>query len=147
MSAREETTELSPAHLEIEMTLFPRRYSRYKDLRSDVGAWARTLDWPNNPYDYFLLRREILRQFEAIIIYEGARNVYTFASRDEISTECDLLMKEYSAKKFCGLDVFTYVLALLPWRLGFKHGRVHHSPLTAALAKTAPSGPASRSGR
>ena len=52
--------------MEIGRNLHPRRYHRFKDLRPDLEAvqWARSLDWRNNPYDRFLLRREILHYLE-----------------------------------------------------------------------------------
>jgi hypothetical protein len=130
MSAREETTELSETILQIGMKFFPRRYHRFKDLREDVLDWVGTLDWRNNPYDHFLLRREILRHFETSNVHEGRMNVYTFASRDEISAECDLLLQEYSTKSD-PINVFAYVTSLLKWRLGFRHGLIQYDRLAA----------------
>ena len=122
--------------LEIGAKLFPRRYRRFRDLRPHHEAceWALTLDWRQNPYDRFLLRRELLRHLESIEFYEGRLNVFTFASRDEIAAEVDRLMDDFPVE-FGGIGVFTYVFITLPWRLGFKHGRIRHSRLTEALAK------------
>lgn len=128
--------EPSELMLEIGAKLFPRRYRRFKDLRpyQEACEWARTLDWRQNPYDRFLLRRELLRHLENTEFYEGRRNVFTFASREEIATGVDHLMDKFP-DKFEGIGVFGYVLVTLPWHLGFKHGRIRHSRLTEALAK------------
>ena len=132
----ESKPELTETLLEIGAKLFPRRYHRFKDLRPDQQAceWARTLDWRENPYDRFLLRREILHHLESTAFYDGALNIYSFASRDEIATEVDRLMKEFP-DKYKSLGVFSYVLVMLPWNLAFKHGRVQHSRLAEALDK------------
>ena len=132
----ESKPELTETLLEIGAKLFPRRYHRFKDLRPDQQAceWARTLDWRQNPYDRFLLRREILHHLESTASYEGPLNVYSFASRDEIAAEVDRLMKEFP-DKYKSLDVFSYVLVMLPWNLAFKYGRVQHSRLAEALDK------------
>ena len=121
---------------EIGARLFPRRYRRFKDLRSyqEACEWARKLDWRQNPYDRFLLRRELLRHLESTQFYEGHRNVFSFASRGEIATEVDRLIDKFP-DKFESIGVFGYVLVMLPWHLAFKHGRIRHSRLTEALAK------------
>jgi len=128
--------EPSDLLLQINAKLFPRRYRRFRDLRpiDEACRWAETLDWRQNPYDRFLLRRELLRHLESTEIYKGRRNVFSFASRDEVSAEVDRLMNEFP-DKFKSMGVFTYVLITLPWHLGFKHGRVRHSLLNKALAK------------
>ena len=127
--------ELSDSLLEIGAKLFPRRYRRFSDLRpyQEACEWARSLDWRQNPYDRFLLRRELLRHLESTEFYEGRRNVFTFASRDEIASEVDRLMDEFPDKHE-SMGVFGYVLLTLPWHLGFKHGRIRYSRLTQALA-------------
>ena len=132
----ESKPELTETMLEIGAKLFPRRYCRFKDLRPDQQAceWARTLDWRQNPYDRFLLRPEILHHLESTAFYEGRRNVYSFASRDEIAAEVDGLMNEFP-HKYESIGVFSYVLVMLPWNLAFKHGQVQHSRLTEALGK------------
>lgn len=129
-------TEPSELMLEIGAKIFTRRYRRFRDLRpyQEAFEWALALDWRQNPYSRFLLRRELLRHLESTEFYKGRRNVFTFASRDEIAAEVDHLMDTFP-DKFEAMGVFGYVLAILPWRLGFKHGRVHNSRLTEALAK------------
>ena len=99
--------------LEIGAKLFPRRYRRFRDLcpYQEAREWARTLDWRQNPYDRFLLRRELLRHLESTEFYEGLRNVFTFASRDEIAAEVDHLMDKFP-DEFEGIGVFVYVLSL-----------------------------------
>jgi len=129
-------TELTDSMLEIGARLFPRRYHRFRDLRpcQEAGEWARTLDWRQNPYDRFLLRRELLRHLESTEYSEGRLKVFSFASREEIAAEVDRLLGEFP-DKFESVGVFDYVLVLLPWNLGFKHGRISYSRLTEALAR------------
>ena len=122
--------------MEVGRKLHPRRYKRFTDLRPDLEAvaWAGSLDWRNNPYDRFLLRREILHHLEATSFYEADWNVYTYASRGEISAEVDRLLDrcppQYETSEF------HHVLVTLPWELAFKHGRVRHTRLVEAIAKT-----------
>lgn len=136
MNGSEHEPEMSEALLEIGAKLFPRRYRMYKDLRPyrDACDWAKKLDWRQNPYDRFLLRRELLRHLESTQFYEGRWNVFSFASREEISAEVDRLMDEFPEKHKI-LGVFAYVLLILPWNLAFKHKIVRHNKLNEALAK------------
>jgi len=122
--------------MEVGRNLHPRRYRRFRDLRPDLAAveWARNLDWRSNPYDRFLLKREILHHLEATAFYEAGWNVYSYASREEISAEVDRLLDTCPPEYERG--VFHHVLVTLPWELAFKHGRVRYSRLTEALAKT-----------
>jgi hypothetical protein len=126
--------EFSDAVLEIAAKLYPRRYRRFKDLRpfQEACEWARKLDWRNNPYDRFLLRREILHHLESFAFYEAKWNFYTFASREEIAAEVDRLIETFPPKRE-SLGIFSYVLVKLPWDLAYKHGRVRFSLLTKAL--------------
>src|SRR5882757_1587796 len=89
--------EPSELMLEIGAKLFPRRYRRFRDLRpyQETLEWVWTLDWRQNPYDRFLLRRELLRHLESTGYYEGRLNVFTFASRDEITAEVDHLLDKF----------------------------------------------------
>lgn len=136
MQISEHKQELSETMLEIGEKYFPRRYRRFKDMRpySQAREWSRTLDWRQNPYDRFLLRRELLHHLESTAFYEGRWNVYSYASREEIAAEVDRLMDEFP-DEFKTAGVFTYVLVTLPWYLGFKHGRIRCSRLAGALAK------------
>ena len=137
MSEIAQTRELSDTLLEIGGKLCPRRYRRFRDLRASEEAeqWARGLDWRDNPYDRFLLRREILRQLESTAVYEpGFQNVYTYTSRYEIAAEVDTLMQEFP-HEYESMGVFSYVLITLPWHLAFKHGKVRRDSLLAALNK------------
>src|SRR5215469_7183584 len=90
------TPQPSELMLEIGAKLFPTRYKRFKDLRPDQEAcqWARTLDWRENPYDRFLLKRELLRHLEASELH-SPRNIFTFASRGEIEAKVEQLMNEF----------------------------------------------------
>ena len=121
--------------LEIGTRFFPRRYRRFRDLRpyQEACEWARKLDWRRNPYDRFLLHRELLRHLESTEVYEGRRNPFSFASREEIAAEVDQLLDEFP-DKYESIGVFSYVLVTIPWHLGFKHGRIHYNRLTQALA-------------
>jgi hypothetical protein len=143
INPEESKPKLTDTMFEIGAKIFPRRYHRFKDLRPDQQAceWARTLDWRQNPYDRFLLRREILHHLESTAVYEGRLNVYSFASRDEIATEVDRLMDKFP-EKYASLGVFSYVLLMLPWNLAFKHDQVQYSRLAEALGKL----PGGRSG-
>ena len=136
--------EPSAALLAIGAKLFPRRYQRFKDLRPRYAAceWARTLDWRQNPYDRFLLRRELLNHLESMESCNGQRNIYTFASREEIAAEVDRLTAEFT-DKFEAMGVFNYVMFSAPWHLAFMHGRICQSRLSQALA-TLPSKMAGR---
>jgi hypothetical protein len=126
---------LSDTVLEVGRKLHPRRYCRFQDLRSDLEAcaWAETLDWRNNPYDRFLLRREMLHHLEATSFYEACWNIYSYASRAEIAAEVDNLLDNCPGE--WRRRVFHYVLITLPWNLAFRHGIVRYSRLAQALAK------------
>ena len=133
--SKSEPTEIME---EIGEKLFPRRYHRFKDLRPypEACEWARALDWRQNPYDRFLLRRELLHHLESTEFHNGHRNIFAFASREEIAGEVDHLITEFP-DKYESLGVFSYVLVTLPWHLGFKHGLIRHSKMNEALAKLA----------
>lgn len=122
--------------LEIGAKLFPRRYRRFKDLRpyQEACEWARTLNWRENPYDRFLLRRELLHHLEATQFHAGSSNVFTFASREEIAAEVGGMIEGYQAKHE-PIGVFNFVLITVQWNLAYKHGRVRYSNLAAALGK------------
>lgn len=131
-------SKLEPTDLmmEIGAKMYPRRYRRFRDLRpyQDACEWARNLDWRQNPYDRFLLRRELLHHLESTEFYEGCWNIFTIASREEIAAEVDGLLDEFHFDKYEGIGVFSYVLVLISWRLGFKHGLMNHTLLTRVLA-------------
>ena len=132
----ERERELSDVLLEVGGRLCPRRYQRFRNLRpwAEAAQWARTIDWRKNPYDRFLLRREILRQLESQVVHEpDFHNVFTYASRAEIASEVDRLLDEFP-RECENRGPLTYVLITLPWHLAFKHGRVRHSRLDEALA-------------
>ncbi len=61
-------------------------------------------------------------------------NVFTLASRGEVAAEVDQLLDTFP-DRFEHVGVFAYVLVTLPWDMGFKHGRIHYSRLSEALAK------------
>ena len=137
MKEADRRRDLSDTLLEIGGRLCPRRYQRFRDLRpwEEAAEWARTLDWRGNPYDRFLLRREILRQLESTAVHEpDFHNVYTYASREEIAFAVDKLLDELPGE-FENRGPLTYVLITLPWHLAFKHGRVRHSRLAEALSR------------
>jgi len=121
---------------EIDEKIFSRRYHRFKDMRRylDACEWAKTLDWRNNPYDRFLLRRELLHHLEATEVYFGPQNIFNFASRTEIAGEVDRLM-EQCPNSAEGSGVFGYILHMVPWNLAVRHERIKYSKLTAALMK------------
>jgi hypothetical protein len=128
--------EMSDTILEIGAKFFPRRYRRFKDLRpfSEAREWAQTLDWRQNPYDRFLLRREILHHLESKSGHRAWENVFSFASREEIGGEVDRLMDEFP-EEFERSGVFCYVLVTLPWLLRFRHDRVRYNRLAAVFGR------------
>jgi hypothetical protein len=131
-------SKYEPSKLMQEMgaKLYPRRYRRFKDLRSfqDACEWARTLDWQKNPYDRYLLRRELLHHLESTEFYKGDQNIFRLASREEIATEVERLLDGF-ANEHKTMGVFAYVLTTLPWHVAFKHGMAEQSRLAAALKK------------
>jgi hypothetical protein len=129
------TPQPSEMMLEIGAKLFPRRYMRFKDLRPylEASKWARTLEWRENPYDRFLLKRELLHHLENSE-FHSPRNVFTFASREEIAAKVEQLMDEFP-DKYESIGVFGYVLIKVRWDLAFEHGWVTYSRLAGALAQ------------
>ena len=115
--------------------LFPRRYRRFRDLRTYEAAcdWSRTLDWQRSTYDRFLLERELLRYLEATQCYLGQESLFRIASREVIGSEIGLLLDEYAARPV-PVSVFAYVLIMLPGVVGRKCGRRQQSRLTQVLA-------------
>jgi hypothetical protein len=128
--------EPSDIMLELTSEFYPRRYRRFKDLRpyQDACEWAQKLDWQNNPYDRFLLRRELLRYLESTEFYRGRRNIFSFASRHEIGAELDKLLDAFQ-KKYESIGVFNYLLVSLSWHLRSKHGLIRYSRLSEALTR------------
>lgn len=118
MSAHKQPVELSPVVLEIGRKLFPRRYQRHRGLRSfqEAQEWAKTLNWRNNPYDRFLLRRELLHHLESTKCDQPDCNVCLYATREQILEKIDYLLKQFPAK-FDEMGVFNYVVVLLPFYL------------------------------
>ena len=123
--------ELSDTILEVGRKVHPRLYRRFKDLRPWVAAaaWARTLDWRTNPYDRFLLRREILHHVES-----ECWSYYRLASREEIAAETDRLINEFSGGNEPP-GVLSYVFRNLVLHLLLKHPETKRNRLDEALAK------------
>lgn len=123
-------TELSDTILEVGRKVHPRHYRRFKDLRPWIAAaaWAQTLDWRTNPYDRFLLRREILHYFES-----ECWSYFRLASREEVAAETDRLINECPGGDVPG--VFSYVFRNLVLHLLLKHEDTHRNRLDEALAK------------
>jgi hypothetical protein len=126
---------ISEAFLEAGRKLFPRRYRRNRNVSAlnEASEWARTLDWQDNPYDRFLFQRELMRQAENLYSYDGWINLFSFCSRQEVATEIEELLLEFK-NEYGATRPFDYVLSVLPWRLGLKHGFVKHSKLEQALS-------------
>jgi hypothetical protein len=122
--------------LERELKLYPRRYRRYSDLRtySEACDWAQTLDWQKNPYDRYLLHRELMRFLEATQCYLGRKNLFRAVSREDVSTGVTHLLDQYAARPVI-IGVFRYVLLMIPWIVGHKSGQIRYSRLTQALAR------------
>ena len=116
--------------LSIGRKFYPPLSKRGEHLRDadEAAEWASSLDWSNNPYDRFLLKREIVRQSERFWRDKVPMNCWTFASPDEIAGEVDKLLDEYKQEGRTR-HIFQLILATLPWTLGYKHGRVQSSRL------------------
>lgn len=114
---------------------YPGLYRHRRNVRDpdDAAEWAESLDWLNNPYDRFLLKREILRQSENFLRDKGPMNIWSFASREEIANEIDTVLSECE-KKGRIRNVLSLILVTLPWRVGYKHGRIVYSRLAEAFA-------------
>ena len=127
--------ELSDFMLEIGGKFYPRRCRRFKDLQpyQEACEWARKLDWRQNPYDRFLLHRELLRHLESAEVHGSAECFQFCFSRGDRCRSGPASGRV--SEKNESLGVFAYVLVILPWDLGFKHGRIRYSRLTEALAK------------
>src|SRR5688572_32466089 len=104
--------EIPECTVSIGRKFYPRLYKRFRDLRdyNDAAHWSRTIDWENNPYDRFLLKREIRRHLETDLSYRGRQNVYTFASRDEIEREIEECMNDYVTRGLKSLDVIGFTV-------------------------------------
>ena len=129
------TNEPSEAVMEIGRRFYPRRYRRYRDLRSwqEARDWARTLDWRNNPYDRFLLRRELIRHIESSTDSWWHRRVIP----GEIAEIVDHLLDTFPDRHE-RLGVFAGVIGRFPWEYGARHGFVRYSQLTKALSALEP---------
>ncbi len=127
--------EIPAFMLELGAKLFPRRYRRFRDLRpyQEACEWARTLDWRQNPYARYLLRRELLLHLESTECYGGSRNIFTFVSREEIAAEVDRLIDEFP-ERYDSMGVFSYVVLTAPGNLSCRHGWISYNRLTQALA-------------
>ena len=127
--------QMSAATVNVGRQLHPRRYQRFPGLRSraEAVAWARMLDWRENPYARFLLRRELLRFVTARAGEDPRHNVFRFANAEEVAATVDHMLNAY-AEKPAGESVFNYVVAGLPWKLAIRAGRIRYSHLTKALA-------------
>jgi hypothetical protein len=129
MASVDTRPETSDVLFEIGAKLFPRRHHRFRDLRpyEEACEWAQTLDWRNNPYDRFLLRREILHHLEEEATHGGGFwKLYSFATREEIAAKVDQLLIELP-RQFEREGVFCYVLNATKWDLAFEHGMVGFS--------------------
>ncbi len=105
--------------LEVGGRLFPRLYKRHGDLRDyqEARKWAESLDWRNNPYDRYLLRRELLHYIEAQRGDTPGFNIGLFMTREQILKEIDRLLNDYP-KELKRMGIFLYVLGMMPFRVG-----------------------------
>ena len=105
----EQFEDIPECTLSIGRKFYPRLYRRHKDLRDvdEAAAWARSLDWRNNPYDRFLFKREIVRQ---------AENRMCLVAREKIAAEVEILLDEFG-RKFEDGNIFVLILTALPWHL------------------------------
>lgn len=120
--------------LEVGGRLFPRLYKRHGDLRSqqEVRQWAERLDWRNNPYDRYLLRRELLRFMEAQRGDEPFCNVSLFAKRDQILKQIDYLLDNFP-EELKRMGIFMYVVVALPFYMQRGRGKKRHEGWKATV--------------
>jgi hypothetical protein len=139
MSAREEKAELSSTMWEVGSKLFPCRYQRHQGVRGyeEAVAWAERLDWRNNPYDRYLLQRELLHFLEGTKFEHPCCRVLLSATRAEIAEKIDHLLKLYS-ESGTTMEVFTYVVVMMPYQFRPKGRQARRSKLAMALAATRP---------
>ncbi len=126
--------QMSAATLSVGRRFYPRRYQRFPGLRAsaEAVAWSRTLDWRDNPYSRFLLRRELLRFVAARAGTDPRHNVFRLASPEEVAAMVDRMLDACPEK--LARNAFSYVVTGLPWKLAIKAGRVRYNHLTKALA-------------
>lgn len=116
MSVRAKKAELSEVMLEVGGRFFPRLYRRHGDLRNcrELRQWAEKLDWRDNPYDRYLLRRELLRYIEAQRGDTPFCNVSLFARREQILKQIDYLLDNFP-EELKRMGVFFYVAGVIPF--------------------------------
>ena len=126
--------EMSDAIFEIALRQYPRRRRRHPDLRPYPQAreWARSLDWRDNPYDRFLLRRELLHYLESAVHIDLIRRAQRLANPGEIPQIVDHLLDTFSSK-LEDFDVFSRIALRVPWEVAARHGRLRYNHLTKAL--------------
>lgn len=134
MNARAQKAELSPIMLEVGGRLFPRLYKRHGDLRNqcEVRKWAESLDWRNNPYDRYLLRRELLHHAEADRSDMPEFNVGLFAKRDQILKQIDYLLDNFPVE-LKRMGIFMYVVVALPFYMQRGRGKDRHADWKATV--------------
>ena len=129
--------EPSPTVLDIARKFYPRRYRRHRDLRTweDARAWARQLDWRNNPYERFLLERELTHYIEASTHLNWHRRIISSARDGEIAALVADLLDAYAREADRRrLDVFSSILVRFPWEYAYRHGWLRYSALCGALS-------------
>lgn len=133
-TSRSSSSEPSEALLEIGRRFYPRRRARYRDLRpyQEACEWARTLDWRGNPYERFLLHRELLHYFLSVDHIDSIQKIRRIAAPGEMSAVIDHLLDTLPAED-SRLGIFTRVFLRLPWEIAYRHRLVKYSPLAQAL--------------
>ena len=129
--------EPSGTVLAIARQFYPRRYRRHHDLRSfdDAREWARQLDWRNNPYERFLLERELIRYIEAATHLDWHRRIISSARDGEIAALVTDLLDAYAREaRRRRLDVFSSILVRFPWEFAYRHRWLRQSRLCGALS-------------
>ncbi|RYD85091.1 MAG: hypothetical protein EOP84_03605 [Verrucomicrobiaceae bacterium] len=119
--------DLSDVYFEIGRKLNPRRKLGSVRVRDYEAAcqWSLNLDWRKNPYDRFLLCRELLLHFERLMHEDARSDIFAFASRSEIVATIEWLFGRYEQRcsemtEAAGFDfqkvqsVFAYVAWALP---------------------------------
>ena len=92
----------------------PRRNKRYAHLRgfNDESAWARTLEWQTNEYDFYRLRNSIIDHLDSEFREKAGVRIDQLATTEEIEKmfrTCRALYEEDAVFQQHGIYVFLHI--------------------------------------